>query len=205
MEFPHHLENTSLVYSCCGCFFWGGVFLDQFSFPFVINSPIQAFTQLLSQSIMDGHDFLKIRMRVCHRGLVFSNLVLSLELLLLIPDVYPLLDLLYVCPVGCGCRIHRLLLCKGIRPPHNECPVYDTKQSDGEVPMMLEIYGMRCTPSLPSLLGPPGVVAPDHGPINGSNRTKLWFRVFTVFAFKLRIYAKLNCLKRTVMTFKLRN
>ena len=32
------------------------------------------------------------------------------------------------CPVGWGCRIHRLLLFRGVRPP-NECPGYDTKQS----------------------------------------------------------------------------
>ena len=47
--------------------------------------------------------------------------------------------------------------------PHNECPGYDTKQSDGEVPVMQELWGMRSTSSLPSLPGPlwPGVVAPD--------------------------------------------
>ena len=29
------------------------------------------------------------------------------------------------------------------RTPHpNECPRYDTKQSDGEVPAMLELWGM---------------------------------------------------------------
>ena len=46
----------------------------------------------------------------------------------------------------------------------NECPVYDTKQSDGEAPVMLELFGMRSTPSLPSLPGPlwPGVVAPNR-------------------------------------------
>ena len=46
----------------------------------------------------------------------------------------------------------------------DECPVYDTKQSDGEVPLMLELWGMRSTPSLPLLPGPlwPGVVAPDR-------------------------------------------
>ena len=40
---------------------------------------------------------------------------------------------------------------------------YDTKQSDGEVPAVLELWGMRSTPSLPSLPGPlwPSVVAPD--------------------------------------------
>ena len=47
--------------------------------------------------------------------------------------------------------------------PTNECPCYDTKQSDGEVPAMLELWGIRSTPLLPSLPGPlwPGVVAPD--------------------------------------------
>ena len=50
------------------------------------------------------------------------------------------------------------------KTPPNECPGYDTKQSDGDVPPVLEIWGMRSTPSLPSLPGPlwPGVVAPDR-------------------------------------------
>ena len=45
-----------------------------------------------------------------------------------------------------------------------ECPGYDTIQSDGEAPVVLEIRGMWSTPSLPSLTGPfwPGVVAPDR-------------------------------------------
>ena len=38
--------------------------------------------------------------------------------------------------------------------PHNECPGYETKQYDSEVPAMLEIWGIRSTPSLPSLPGP---------------------------------------------------
>ena len=42
------------------------------------------------------------------------------------------------CPVGWDSRINRLLLCRGVRPPH-EYPGYDTKQSDGEVPAMLEL------------------------------------------------------------------
>ena len=33
----------------------------------------------------------------------------------------------------------------------NDFPGYDTKQSDGEVPVMLELQGMQSTPSLPSL------------------------------------------------------
>ena len=51
-----------------------------------------------------------------------------------------------------------------------QCPGYD-KQSDGEVPAMLELWGMQSTPSLPSLPGPlwPGVVAPDKDPIYGLN------------------------------------
>ena len=64
------------------------------------------------------------------------------------------------------------LLQRGETPP-NDCPGYDTKQSKGEVPGVLELWGMRSTPSLPSLPGPlwPGVVAPDKGPIYGLNRT----------------------------------
>ena len=46
----------------------------------------------------------------------------------------------------------------------NECPGYDTKLSDGEAPIMLELWGMWCTSLLPSLPGPlwVGVVAPDR-------------------------------------------
>ena len=72
---------------------------------------------------------------------------------------------IYFCPVGWGCRIHWLHLFRGVRPPPpNECPGYDTKQSDREVPAVLELWGMRSTPSLPLLPGPlwPGVVAPDR-------------------------------------------
>ena len=41
---------------------------------------------------------------------------------------------------------------------------YDTKQSDGEVTAVLELWGMRNTASLPSLPGLlwPRVVAPDR-------------------------------------------
>ena len=57
---------------------------------------------------------------------------------------------------------------------------------------------MRSTPLLSSLPGPlwPGVVAPDKGLIYGLNRTKPGFLHYTdFFAIKLRIHAKLNCLK----------
>ena len=46
---------------------------------------------------------------------------------------------------------------------------YDTKQSDGEAPIILGLWEMRSTPSLSSLPGPlwPEVVAPDKGLIYG--------------------------------------
>ena len=75
-------------------------------------------------------------------------------------------------PVGWGCRIHRLHLCREVRLPQ-WVSCYDTKQSDGEGLVMLELWGMLSTPSLLSLLGSlwSGVIAPDRGPIYGSNRT----------------------------------
>ena len=46
----------------------------------------------------------------------------------------------------------------------NECPVYDTEQSDGKAPLMLELWEMQSTLPLPSLSGPlwPWVEAPDR-------------------------------------------
>ena len=63
-------------------------------------------------------------------------------------------------PIGWGCRIHWLHLCRRIKAP-NQCPGYDIKQSDGEAQIILELWGIQSTPSLPSLLGPlwPRVVA----------------------------------------------
>ena len=63
-----------------------------------------------------------------------------------------------------GCRIHQLHLCRRARPSPNECPRYDTKQSDGEVPVMLGLRGIWSTPSLPLLQGPlwPGMLEPDR-------------------------------------------
>ena len=56
-------------------------------------------------------------------------------------------------------------------------PGYDTKQSDGESPVMLELWGMRSTLLLPSLSGPlwPEMVAPVRIPSMGQIELK---RVF---------------------------
>ena len=69
-----------------------------------------------------------------------------------------------------------------IHVKNNKCPGYDTKQSDGEVLVMLKLWRMRSTPFLPLLPGPlwPRVVAPDKGLIDELNRTEPWFE-FTVF------------------------
>ena len=50
---------------------------------------------------------------------------------------------------------YRLLLCSGgkIPLPLNVFPGYDTKQSDGEVPVILELWGMGNTSSSSLLLG----------------------------------------------------
>ena len=79
-------------------------------------------------------------------------------------------------------NIFPMMICKGLPPPQR-VSLYDTKQSDEEVPVMLELWGMQNTSLLPSLPGFlwPGVVAPDR--VYGSNRTKLC------------TYAKMNYLK----------
>ena len=60
-------------------------------------------------------------------------------------------------PVGCGCRIHLLLL-------YSMNVLSDPKQSGGEAPVMLKLWEMRGTPSLPSLPDPlwPGVATPNR-------------------------------------------
>ena len=83
--------------------------------------------------------------------------------------------------VGWGCRILWLHLYRGVRLLQRVSWIYDTQQPNGETPVMLELWGMRSTPLLLSLLGPLWlrVVEPD---IYGSNGTKLC------------AYAKENCL-----------
>ena len=44
-------------------------------------------------------------------------------------------------PVDPDCRMYRLYLCKGVKPPPNECPGYDTTQGEGKAPF-LEFWGV---------------------------------------------------------------
>ena len=55
------------------------------------------------------------------------------------------------------------LSAEGSDPPMSVL-IYDTKQSDGQVPAMRELWEMRSAPSLPLIPGPlwPGMVAPDR-------------------------------------------
>ena len=48
--------------------------------------------------------------------------------------------------------------------PHNDCPRYDTQQSDGEVSVTPKLWEMQSTPSLLFLQFPLwlGVVTPDR-------------------------------------------
>ena len=57
----------------------------------------------------------------------------------------------------------------GKDPPAQWVSWYDTKQSDGEVPVMLKLWGMWSTPSLPLLPGPhwPEMVASDRALLMG--------------------------------------
>ena len=69
------------------------------------------------------------------------------------------------CPVSWGCRIHKTApLQRGKTPSPNEFPGYDTKQSEGDLPVILGLWGIRSIPSLPLLPGPIwlGVVVPDR-------------------------------------------
>ena len=82
-----------------------------------------------------------------------------------IPTCSLTFSLIYICClVGWGRRLHRLLLCRGVRTPPTSVLNFDIKQYDGDVLVMLELWGMRSTLSLPSLPGQlwHGVVVPDR-------------------------------------------
>ena len=76
---------------------------------------------------------------------------------------------LYIAQSAGGVEYTDCTSTEGVRPHHNECPGYDTKQSDDEVCVMLERWGMQCTPSMPSLPGSlwSEAVAPERPHIYG--------------------------------------
>ena len=58
-------------------------------------------------------------------------------------------------PVSWDGRVHRLHLCRRIKPPpYDECPGYDSKKSDSEASIMLGLLGIWSTPLMPLLLDP---------------------------------------------------
>ena len=72
-------------------------------------------------------------------------------------------------PVGWGCRMHRLFLYSGVRLP-NVYPGYDTKRSDGVVPLILELWVQFIAIPHRSTLTRSG--SPWNGLIYGLNKTK---------------------------------
>ena len=110
------------------------------------------------------------------------------------------------CPVSWGCRICWLHFCRGVQLP-NECPGYDTKQSDGGVPVMLEFWGMRNMPSLLLLPGPLWlrVVAPDRvlsmGQIELNCILMLNWTVWNRTVFDIKTVLNWIVGNRTVLTF----
>ena len=89
------------------------------------------------------------------------------------------------------------------KPPPKECPRYDTKQSDGEDPVMLEHWRMRRTPSLTSLPGPlcPGVVAPDRVLFMGQIDLNCELMLNWIVRNSTVLYANMNSLNiETVLT-----
>ena len=121
----------------------------------------------------------------------FPSLVLSMNEMFSNTTTWTHIRLYCVdCPVWWGCRIQTASLQRG-KPPTNECPGYDTKQSNCEFPVIVELWGMQSTLSLPLLPGPlwPGVVAPD--------------RVLSMGQIELNCVHMLNWIvwNRTVFTF----
>ena len=100
---------------------------------------------------------------------------------------------IYACPVGWGCRIHWLHLCRGVRPPARRHRVSQIWHKAiwwwGFSPGAL--IDVEC-PFLPLLPGPlwPGLVAPHRVLSMGQ---KELFDIKTVC--KQMTYAKLNCKK----------
>ena len=94
-------------------------------------------------------------------NLRFSHLFI---LTLLLTSIDISITHIYIGPVDWGYIIHRLHLCRGVRPLTNKSPGYSTERSDGEARVMQGLWGMQYTSTLPSLSGPQwlSVVAPNQ-------------------------------------------
>ena len=83
---------------------------------------------------------------------------------------------------------------------------YDSKQSDGEVPVMQELWGMRSTPSLLLLRGPlwPRLFAPDKALAMGQIELNRLGKYTDIFNKWVHIYPTPTPLKRckTRLMFK---
>ena len=71
---------------------------------------------------------------------------------------------------------------------------HDTKKSDGEAPVILELCGMLSNPSLSSLPGSlwPGVVAPDRVLSMGQTQPSCVFKLTELFEIELIICIKID-------------
>ena len=102
---------------------------------------------------------------------------------------FVLLFMLLIRSVSWGCRIHWVQLCRVVTPP-TECPLYDAKQSYGDVPVMLELWGMQSNPFI--AIAPRSILTRSgsnwENPIHGSNRSKLH-----TFALEIKLFWHLNC------------
>ena len=100
--------------------------------------------------------------------------------------------------VGVSFEIHRLHLCRGLRlhPTPDESLEYNKKQSEGEAPVMVEIWGIRITPSLssfPSQLWP-WVVALDRALYMG--QIELNSVVILTELFEIKVFLHLTVWKQ---------
>ena len=100
---------------------------------------------------------------------------------------------------------HQMYLCKGVKPPPNEYLGYNTKQSNGQAPEMLELGEMQSTPSLQSLSGPlwPRVVAPDRVLSMGHLNVCKWMTDVKLLLLHRNIWKHLTmCKQMSTCSFK---
>ena len=125
------------------------------SFFLIIHGFVSSFNSFLTSSLsLSVYIYIYVCVCVCVYDHHYQVVLIGMSSLTLSPSLS--------LSVGWGCIIHRVLFCRRERPHPHECP--DTKHSDGEVPVTLELWGMRITSLLPSLPEPlwHGVVAPDR-------------------------------------------